>query len=439
MTPISKPVPELAALEPGRHVVVTTSGDRGLVQKLSLNNLPEPTVQIVKLDGSIQLLTKPSIASVTTRRGTKIWTKAVLDSTHNNYEILGASKTYTSIGSDPEIFALDEHGEVIPAFTFLPRKEAAVDHGTGTHFYDGFQAEWTTKVSTVNPQCLSLHIDRVREGMRQVWLAAKARDPKATLSIASVVPIPEAMRTQYDPEHFQLGCSPSLNVYGEEPLRVEDPVSLPFRSAGWHMHFGLKTSLIAYASTPDHLIPAAIRMLDRIVGVAMVSLGQEYRYPERRTLYGRAGEYRYGNTLEYRVPEVLLGAHPATWNLCWELARQALWLGLHGLEFLWDAEDDEVRHAINKLDVAVAQKILKRNEPMLRSIITRRWGGDMAVTHTLATIYEGIGYAVADPTNLVKNWRLDDTWFGHNHNSSERHTWGGVCRIAAYSLGGSKV
>jgi hypothetical protein len=274
--------------------------------------------------------------------------------------------------------------------------------------------------------------------MRQVWLAAKARDPKATLSIASVVPIPEAMRTKYDPEHFQLGCSPSLNVYGEEPLHVEDPVNLPFRSAGWHMHFGLKTSMLSYTPAPEHLIPPAIRMLDRIVGVAMVSLGQEYRYPERRTLYGRAGEYRYGNTLEYRVPEVLLGAHPATWNLCWELARQALWIGLHGLDFLWDAADDEVRHAINKLDVAVAQKILKRNEPMLRKIITRRWSTDATVTHTLATIYEGIGYAVTDPTDLVKNWRLNDTWFNHNHNSSQQHTWGGACQLAMWPRG-SKV
>src|ERR1039457_7175703 len=161
MSTTPKPVPELVALEPGRHVVVTTSGTRGLVRKLNLNNLPEPTVQIVKLDGNTQSLKKRDIASVTARRGTKMWTKAVLDSPYN-YEILGASRTYTSIGSDPEIFALDKHGAVIPAFTFLPRKEAAVDHGTGTHFYDGFQAEWTTKVSPVNPECLSLHIDRVR-------------------------------------------------------------------------------------------------------------------------------------------------------------------------------------------------------------------------------------------------------------------------------------
>jgi hypothetical protein len=347
---------------------------------------------------------------------------------------------YTSVGSDPEIFVTDEAGEVIPAFTFLPRKLNAIGHTGGTHFHDGFQAEWTTQVGPSYPECISFLCDKVREGMLRVLKAARAQNPSATLSIASVVPIPEHMQTQYDPGYFQLGCSPSLNVYGEEPLAVEDPIQLPFRCAGWHMHFGLKSYLGSsyHQTVPDYVIPGAIRMLDRILGVMMVSLGQEYRYPERRTLYGRAGEYRYGRTLEYRVPEVLLGAHPATWNLCWDIGRRALWLGLRGLEFIWDAEDDEVRHTINKLDVAVAQKILKRNEPVMKKIIASVYGVyDYIYSHTLATIYDGIGHAIANPTDLVGNWRLDDGWAPNNNNVSPQHTWGGACGLA--QQGTSKV
>src|SRR6266571_2720594 len=44
----------------------------------------------------------------------------------------GLAASFTS-GCDPEFFAFDARGEVIPAFEFLPK--------TGRAFWDGFQAE----------------------------------------------------------------------------------------------------------------------------------------------------------------------------------------------------------------------------------------------------------------------------------------------------------
>jgi hypothetical protein len=171
-------------------------------------------------------------------------------------------------------------------------------------------------------------------------------------------------------------------------------------------------------------------MLDRIVGVGMVTFGQAYPYPDRRRLYGRAGEFRHHHTLEYRVPEVILGAHPSTWNLWWDLARVALWLGIQGLEFLWDAEDDEVRYAINKSDVPLARKILERNERMLRMVVEKVvYSVPDHVQHTLATIYEGIDVAVARPTDIEGNWKLGKPWSIHNNASSEDTTWNGACNI----------
>lgn len=196
------------------------------------------------------------------------------------------------------------------------------------------------------------------------------------------------------------------------------------------MHMGIGGTNI---DGPDQTIPkekihSAVRMMDRVIGVAGVTFGQAYRYPERRTMYGRAGEYRYGITLEYRVPEVLMLAHPATWNLLWDLGRLSMWLGLRGMDFLWDAEDDEVRQAINKSDVTLAGKLLRRNEPLLRRMIETVYPriSEPQVSFTLATLYDGIGVAVEDPTAMEANWLLDGVWASHNHSPGT--TWMSCCK-----------
>lgn len=410
------PVP-LAMLRAGMVIRTPALPQPSLINRV----IHEPSGAVAKVfvtrpDGAMVLL--PSVGEVFAAfADRKLWI--------DNMAVSGRlSRLCPTVGADPEVFAVDENDEVIPAFMFLPPKQAPVVGQTSTQFYDGFQAEWTTVPYAANKACLSYHADAVRDGMAAVLNAARRLRPKARLSIASSVPIPDQMRKTLDDEHFQLGCSPSENVYDEEPLRVDNPRELPYRSAGWHMHFGFEPRL------PDHQAHAAVRMLDRIVGVGMVTFGQAYPYPDRRRLYGRAGEFRHHHTLEYRVPEVLLGAHPSTWNLWWDLARVALWLGVQGLEFLWDAEDDEVRYAINKSDVPLARKILERNERMLRMVVEKVVYNDPdRVQHTLATIYEGIDVAVARPTDIEGNWKLGKPWSIHNNASSEDTTWNGACNI----------
>jgi hypothetical protein len=166
-------------------------------------------------------------------------------------------------------------------------------------------------------------------------------------------------------------------------------------------------------------------MLDRVVGLMGVTLGQGMHDPRRRHLYGRAGEYRNKRTIEYRVPEVLIGAHPAIFNLTWDLGRGAFWIGVKGFDFLFDAEDDEVRAAINEYDVPLALKILKRNEGFLKKLLTYSYGGPEHIhRHTFATIYEGIHHAVAKPTDLIGNWRLDAKWVNETDEDPETHRTG---------------
>ena len=386
------------------------------------------TKQVVDLEGNVVVIGNQQY-TISLDQSLLPWKNSII-AAKTPYFLVAYPSIRTTLGADPEVFAVDAAGVVIPAFTWLPPKIAAARFATGTMFYDGFQAEWTVDPATrSNPQCLCYHADHLQTGMKTVRDAVRRLHPDARLSVASVVPILPEMFEKYDPEHFQLGCSPSKNAYGEEPLRAGDAAQLPFRSAGCHMHMGIGGT---DTDGPDQTIPkekihSAVRMMDRVIGVAGVTFGQAYRYPERRTMYGRAGEYRYGITLEYRVPEVLMLAHPATWNLLWDLGRLSMWLGLRGMDFLWDAEDDEVRQAINKSDVTLAGKLLRRNEPLLRRMIETVYPGisEPQVSFTLATLYDGIGVAVEDPTAMETNWLLDGVWARHNHSPGT--TWMSCC------------
>ena len=312
----------------------------------------------------------------------------------------------TTIGADPEIFVVNKDGVVIPAWTFLPEKNKAIETMdgrlvSGTMFYDGFQAEWTT----ISGPCLGFQVDYVRAGLLSVLREAQKKHKDAKLSVRSVVDIPYEVMSSTNPEHLQLGCSPSMNVYGEGVAVPDEPRLIPYRSAGWHMHFAVRDMTNAF---PHERFESAVRMLDRIVGVGMVPFAQSFRDTRRREMYGRAGEYRLNKTLEYRVPEVILGAHPATWNMWWGIARQAFWLGLKELDYLWIGSDDEVREAINASDVKLATKLIHDNERLFRRMFEVGYGSKDIIDASMSVMLNGIESKVQDPTDIHGNWKLGE-------------------------------
>lgn len=312
------------------------------------------------------------------------------------------------LGTDPEIFVRHGDGGLFPAFEFLPKK----GRGVGPQqFYDGFQAEWTTKPS----DCLGYLVDQVRFGMRGVLRAAQAKDPTARLVLNPCVDITPEMVQQVDPEHLQLGCEPSMNAYGEERVGVEAPERIPFRSAGCHMHFQL-------TDVDPSIVPRIVRFLDATLGVMLVSVGQGWNDPRRRELYGRAGEYRFKRTLEYRPPDVApMLCHPALFNLMWDFGRSAVRLAVMGCDFLWDADPNEVRRVMNYYDVPGAQRIIRENEKVMGRVF------EMSYPYlepndpiTLGVVYDGFQSVVDDPTDLVRNWKLDMEGMEYGRYSVDR-------------------
>lgn len=364
------------------------------------------------------------------------------------------SNISTLAGADPEVFVTHADGTLIPAWEYLPSKVEAVKLGRSA-YYDGFQAEFTT----APVHCHGFFTDYTRQGLAAVWAAARVKFPDAKLSIASALPTLKEELMKYDNEHVALGCSSSRNVYGEEPLAVPDTYELEWRFAGCHQHYG------SMGLRPE-VVVGAVRMLDAVVGVANVSLAGPYLCRERRRWYGRAGEFRYHeytgtvdqdaftkaqkmHRLEYRVPDTVVMCHPAIYNLFVDVARLVCKMGAGGLGFLWQAEEDEVRVAVNEGDVGLARKILVRNQTVLTRILQRAYGcyglvgsvydvTDARVVVGLRTLLEGVESVVGNPEDVVGNWSLAGMWDSEGYrsitNTPTGKWWHSAALLAAQGL-----
>lgn len=319
----------------------------------------------------------------------------------------------TTTGSDPEIFAVDENGAVIPAWAYLPDKahrlefsngRRAVDGQVAGHmFWDGVQAEYTIPAYYCHMQTSSA----LKLGMKHVWEAARTANPRATLTHKCVLDVAPEVFRYATPEQVDLGCDPSTNVYGERHhLDGLNPAELPFRFAGFHMHFGWQTK------PEKEVLVRMVKAMDKIVGVISVKLLRGLEDERRRRYYGQAGEYRLpSHGLEYRVLSSACLIHPAVNHFIMDMARAAASMAFYSQSWMWEAEQAEVEDAINNLNVDAADRILTRNRDLLSKIILRRYeahGRDYD-KKGLAFIDQGAAQFVGP--DLVKNWNLTgDAW-----------------------------
>jgi hypothetical protein len=287
------------------------------------------------------------------------------------------------MGSDPEIFAVDENDVVIPAFKFLPNKAEKQRVFPGEHtfvFWDGFQAELTHQEAT----CHESVVRFIRKGLLGILKGAKTVNSKARLTYQSVIDVPYQMMCETSEEHASLGCSPSKNVYpGVEPIHVEIPKMLSCRFAGCHVHLG-------YPNLPENKVSDAVKMMDAIAGVASVALFRNMEDPRRRRFYGKAGEYRLPpHGIEYRVLSSATLAHPVLTFLMFDLTRAACKAGLLGFKRWWDSTDDEVQSVINNYDVDGATAILSRNTKFLNAMLEHIYADQRGVKNALKLLDGG--------------------------------------------------
>lgn len=329
------------------------------------------------------------------------------------------------VGIDPEMFVFDGP-KLMPAFEFLPSKEqpyvrrSDVSSVQPAAYWDGFQAEF--RLQNCAPMCLMVLSVQARKGLKLIIESALKTNKNAKLSLQNVVRIPSE-RLKTDPDPFvELGCEPSFNIYGLKGKKVSNPRQLRYRFAGGHMHFG---------TTSKYDFKEVIPILDAILGVWSVGAAQSFDNPIRRKYYGLVGEYRKpvykgregidtpdvyipaipkGNGLEYRVLSNFYYASPAIFHLTWEIGRQAIRLAHDNPKFFkaWSSTKDETIECIQNSDIKMAQAILKRNEPMFKWLFGQRGWDSSIVQRGFNVGLNGIESEIKDPTEIEKNWGLED-------------------------------
>lgn len=321
------------------------------------------------------------------------------------------------IGSDPEIFVTKNEGELFPAFEFLGSKQAPTitnrnpsGYGKNNCYWDGFQAEFDTKALN----CLSYHIDSIQAGMGGVLDAARIVNPTAKLSLMPTFNVSDELLKNSKDEHVQFGCMPSKNAYGMEGLKA-DGRAVNFRSAGGHIHFG-----IGQLSEPTCI--KLVKALDKILGVACVSLFAGYDDARRRQMYGLAGEYRTpAHGIEYRTLSNVWLCHPLITNVVFDTARAVVNAAGMNIDFDWQADELDVIRIINTNDVDAARAMLEQNKESFIKMMSCYFEYDNGRSaRMLYNIFsKGIDAVIADPKNIEKNWNLGGGWVGHNDGKDQ--------------------
>ncbi len=379
--------------KPGDIVLVESVSDNGIIHVIDVMVRPK---SMMKKGTKLTIVKKPEQAKF--MEGLRGATKT----------ISGTGVKYLT-GFDPEVFAVDENGVVIPAFKFLPPKEKPIKFNavSGNHqenhvFFDGFQAEFATAAPG---HCHAYALDNIRKSLERIFVEARKFNPKAALTHKCVLDIPYEMMQECTPEQAGLGCSPSKNLYGENHhLDTLNPSELQFRFAGCHIHHNT-------SATKDAANELMVKMLDLIAGVCSVAILEGMEDERRRKFYGLAGEYRLPkHGLEYRVLSSALLAHPVLMIFFLDFTRQVVG-NAHRLSLTWDGKEDEAQEVINTLDVPRSKKIIERNKNIIKAMMN----GLYPVKPKVIRLFEEGAANVLPINDMEKSWRFGQIW--HNHSN----------------------
>lgn len=231
------------------------------------------------------------------------------------------------IGQDTEFFVFDiDAKRYIPAYKIgVPKEKFKV--GWGSYFFrDGYAVEFNTAPTT----CRAGLWEGLSRAMRNFHTGTYA---SAWDGIGEWKALPHNLKLVTDPIAFvdlsevndwpkdlkQLGCNPTWNPYTEDRNQVSvDPLKLPFRTSGAHLHYSFQVN---EEPAMSHLGLLA-KYCDLAIGLPFtVIYGDDMEF-QRRTIYGKAGEFRDqtyptsgGKGFEYRVLSSRLYNHPGIFGL----------------------------------------------------------------------------------------------------------------------------
>ena len=299
-----------------------------------------------------------------------------------------------NFGSDPEFFFAKKNmagkasDKIIGAEKILPEEgvnginiqEGYVEKGkykiktipmqlgkNGGIIIDGVQAEMNPKPDTCR-QRMGGELSRMFKIIAQIM---KEKGVAINWDVNVRVPVKEML--SLSPKSRQFGCSPSLNAYNEV-INLPDGETYPFRSAGGHIHVGY---YFKQGSDPmrDMLIgrkseyKTMVKVLDILLGNTCVLLDRDEGEIQRRTCYGRAGEYReQPHGLEYRVLGNFWLRNFILTSFVFGVTRLAFGFIDNKeatKELLAAVKEEDIRKAINENDFKLAKANFEKVKPLI--------------------------------------------------------------------------
>jgi len=200
-------------------------------------------------------------------------------------------------GTDPEGF-FQRGGQIIGSERVLPERGLFCSYNDKPSVVlDGVQFELNPAAAS-SPSKLATNLSLAFNLLKQHL----AKDNgEVTCCFNRIVEVSKLELDSLSEKARMLGCLPSLNIYGERPLRCNKKTYRK-RSTGGHAHFGLNGTNIFSGNRDERqrLIP----LYDIFVSNFCVLLDRDPGAAERRENYGRAGEFRLPkHGVEYRTPD----------------------------------------------------------------------------------------------------------------------------------------
>jgi hypothetical protein len=266
-----------------------------------------------------------------------------------------------TIGSDPELMLWDRHqGRIVSSIPVLKQdKHNPIDLGDGAKMYaDNVLVETSFPPSDTKSGFMST-IRKVFGKMHN-HLGTRYQLLPKTAHIYDA-------RELAEKKAVESGCSENFAVY-EQRKGPPPPFSSGLRTGSFHIHIGHDELL--NPQNKDKMV----KILDIYLGCASIVFDGDETSPMRRSLYGKAGEFRptsYG--VEYRVLGNFALRSPKTTELVVDLVEHSLetLLDGNGDKLLATIKPDEVQNAINNNMRGLSKSILMRagvNKTMMSRI-----------------------------------------------------------------------
>lgn len=283
-----------------------------------------------------------------------------------------------SFGCDPEFF-FEKKGKIIGSEKIIDIKDGLRGNnmqGTSKFIVDGVQAELNPAPSTCR-QVLGSEI-----GKCFATLYEKIKDdPTLSVNFSPAIKITKKELDSLADSSKVFGCMPSKNSdkKSENAVKLKDPATYKYRSAGGHIHLGFIKTNIQNKSAVECVMrepERIVQIMDIIVGNTCVLLDRDPGNIERRKLYGRAGEYRtppYG--VEYRTLSNFWLRSYQLMSFVMNLSRFSVSIIANSMpgkdfekELLSLVNMKKIRQAINKNNYKLALENFEAIKPFLERI-----------------------------------------------------------------------